>query len=73
MLRPPLLAIDDLLPAASSSTQTHQKVALGALKLYSSSTLAADDQSCRNRPVNPPSTLTPAKGLLAGLLFFLGA
>ena len=40
---PPLIAVDDPLPAASSSTQTHQQVALGALKLHSTSTRAADD------------------------------
>ena len=54
---PLLLAIDDLLPAASSSTQTDQQVALGALKPHSTSTLAANDQSRRNRPVNLPSLL----------------
>ena len=40
---PPLLAVDDPLPAASSSTHTHQQVALGTLKLHSTSTLSADD------------------------------
>ena len=61
---PLLLAVDDLLSAASSSTQTHQKVALGALKLHSSSTLAADDQSRRNRPVNPPLCFDSGQGPL---------
>ena len=54
---PPLLAVDDPLPAASSSTHTHQQVVFGALKLHSTSTLAADDQSHQNEPVNLPSLL----------------
>ena len=55
--RPPLLAVDEPPPAASSSTQTHQQVALGALRLHSPSILTADDQSRRNRPVKLLSLL----------------
>ena len=50
--RLPLLAVDDPLPAASSTTQPHQQVALGTLNLPNPFTLAAGDEPRRIWPVN---------------------